>query len=67
MCFAHQARIDNEWKFTRKLDRLARDFPDLHEAVKTGQLTVHGASIQAGFEKGVADRRVLRRCPFCVP
>jgi hypothetical protein len=35
----------------QKLDRLARDFHDLHEKVKAGKLTIHRASIQAGFVK----------------
>jgi hypothetical protein len=35
----------------RKLDRLARDFPSLHEEVKSGQSSVHGAYIQAGLAK----------------
>jgi hypothetical protein len=37
-------------RFTQKrLDRLARDFTALHEEVKAGHLSVHRASIQAGF------------------
>jgi methylphosphotriester-DNA--protein-cysteine methyltransferase len=39
-----------------KIDRLARDFHDLHEEVKAGKLSVHRASIQAGF---VRERTVL--------
>jgi hypothetical protein len=35
----------------KKLDKLARDFPDLHEEVKADRLTVHRASLQAGFVK----------------
>jgi hypothetical protein len=35
----------------RKLDRLARDHPDLHERVKAGELSAHRAAIEAGFIK----------------
>ncbi len=34
-----------------KLDRLAREFPDLHERVKSGELSVNAAAIQAGIVK----------------
>jgi len=34
----------------RKLDRLARDYPELHGKVKAGELTVHAASKEAGIE-----------------
>jgi hypothetical protein len=34
-----------------KLDRLARDFPLLHERVKSGELSVHAAAVQAGIVK----------------
>jgi hypothetical protein len=33
----------------RKLDRLARDHPELHERVKAGDLTPHRASVLAGI------------------
>lgn len=32
-----------------KLDRLARDYPALHERVKAGALSVNAAAIEAGF------------------
>jgi hypothetical protein len=35
----------------KKLDKLARCFHDLHEQVKAGTLSVHRASIHAGFVK----------------
>ena len=35
----------------KKLDRLARDFPDLHERVKAGELSVNAAAVQAGIVK----------------
>jgi hypothetical protein len=34
-----------------KLDRIARERPDLHEEVQAGHLTIHRVSIQAGFVK----------------
>jgi hypothetical protein len=34
-----------------KLDRLARERPDLHERVKAGELSAHRAAIEAGFIK----------------
>jgi hypothetical protein len=42
-----------------KLDRLARDFPDLHEEVKADYLTVHRASIQAGFIREAPAKRTI--------
>jgi hypothetical protein len=33
----------------KKLDRIARDHPELHEKVKAGELSVNGAAIEAGF------------------
>ncbi len=35
----------------KKLDRLARDFPEQHERVRRGEVSVHRACIEAGFIK----------------
>src|SRR4051812_18842773 len=43
----------------KKLDRLARDLPPLHEEVKAGNLSVHRASIQRALS--VKLRREYRR------
>jgi hypothetical protein len=45
----------------QRLDRLARDFPPLHEEVKAGKLSVHRASIQAGFIREASPLEVLKR------
>ena len=45
----------------KKLDRLARDYPVLHEEVKAGHLSVHRAGIQAGFVKVCSPLNLLKR------
>jgi hypothetical protein len=35
----------------RQLDRLARDFPDLHGKVCSGDMSCHQAAVKAGFVK----------------
>jgi hypothetical protein len=51
-----------------KLDRLARERPDLHERVKAGELSAHRAAIEAGFIKDsprLAVRSVApRKAPY---
>lgn len=41
--------------------RLARERPDLLEQVKTGELSAHGAMIQAGFRKVPTPLEILRK------
>jgi hypothetical protein len=45
----------------QKLDRLARDFPDLHEQVKQGKLSPHRAGILAGFRKEPSALDLLKK------
>jgi hypothetical protein len=44
-----------------KLDRLSRDFPDLHRAVCSGELSVHAAAKQAGFVREPTPLELLHR------
>jgi hypothetical protein len=45
----------------KKLDRLARDSPDLHEKVKRGEMKPHRAAIEAGFVKEATPLTLLKR------
>lgn len=49
---AAKAKANGVSKRTQeKLDRLAREFPKLHAQVKSGELSCHAASVQAGIVK----------------
>jgi hypothetical protein len=57
-----RAEANGVSRFTQKrLDRLARDYPALHEQVKQGVLTLHRAGIQAGFVKELTALDALKR------
>jgi hypothetical protein len=45
----------------RKLDRLARDFPDFFELVQQGKISVHRAAKAAGFVKTLTPLDTLKR------
>lgn len=56
---AQQARIGRRTQI--KLDRLARERPDLLEEVKAGRLSTHGAAIEAGIVKVPTTLEKLRK------